>query len=183
MMNADKTVDLRAELIARAAADQRARAGLDPDRPTAEQWEQVAEVDRDNVHWFAPLVAAHGWPGRRTVGVDGAHAAWVIAQHAPAAYRATWLPKLQAAVRDKDASARDLAYLSDRVATDQERPQRYGTQWLRVGDMNRLYPLSKPAKVNLYRVEIKLDLLSDSDIESAYTSYTEITAVVTGGSS
>jgi len=181
-MNADEIVELRAELIARTAADQRARAGLHPDRPTAEQWEHVADIDRENLRWFAPLVAVHGWPGHRLVGVDGAHAAWVIAQHAPAPYRALWLPKLQSAVRDNDASARDLAYLSDRVATDQQRPQRHGTQWLRIGDTNRLYPLSKPAKVNLYRTEIKLDLLSDTDIKSAYTSYTEITAVVTGGS-
>lgn len=182
MVNADETVDfaeLRTELIARAAADQRARAELDPARPTSAQWERVAEVDRENVRWFAPLVAVHGWPGRRMVGVDGAHAACVIAQHAPAPYRATWLPKLHAAVRDNDASARDLAYLSDRVATDQERPQCYGTQWLRIGDTSRLYPLGKPATVNLHRVEIKLDPLPDTDIESAYTSYTEIA----GGSS
>lgn len=75
---------------------------------------------------------------------------------------------------------------SDRVATYQARPQRYGTQCLCIGDTSRLYPLSRPAKVNLYRVEIKLDPLSDTDIESAYTSYSEITTTTTtvaGGSS
>jgi hypothetical protein len=77
-MDADDTIDLgalRAELVARAAADQRVRALLDPDEPTIEQWGRVAEVDRDNVAWFAPLVTGHGWLGRRVVGVDGAHAA------------------------------------------------------------------------------------------------------------
>lgn len=175
---------LRGELIERAAADQRARAELDPVAPTPEQWETVHRVDEDNVRWFAPIVAVHGWPGRRTVGVDGAHAAWVLAQHAPAPYRACWLPKLRAAVANRDAAPRDLAFLSDRVATDQQRAQRYGTQWLRLGTeaVGRLYPLHRPAEVNLARADIGLDPIPDAEIETAYLSYDEI-AVATSGDS
>ncbi|EHR52376.1 hypothetical protein SacmaDRAFT_4183 [Saccharomonospora marina XMU15] len=175
---------LRGELIERAAVDQRARAELDPVAPMPEQWEAVQRVDEDNVRWFAPIVAVHGWPGRRTVGVDGAHAAWVLAQHAPAPYRACWLPKLRAAVANRDAAPRDLAFLSDRVATDQQRPQHYGTQWLRLGTeaAGRLYPLRRPAEVNLARADVGLDPLPDSAIEAAYSSFTEITAATRGGS-
>ncbi|WP_205660635.1 DUF6624 domain-containing protein [Amycolatopsis antarctica] len=175
---------LRGELIDRAAADQRARAELDPVAPTPEQWETVHRVDEHNVRWFAPIVAVHGWPGRRTVGVDGAHAAWVLAQHAPAPYRACWLPKLRAAVKNRDAAPRDLAFLSDRVATDQGRPQRYGTQRLRLGTeaAGRLYPLHRPAEVNLARADVGLDPLPDSAIKAAYSSFAEITTATRGGS-
>ncbi|SFB63158.1 hypothetical protein SAMN05216266_13336 [Amycolatopsis marina] len=174
---------LRDELIDRAASDQRARAQLDPVAPTPQQWEHVHQVDKDNVRWLAPIVAVHGWPGHRAVGVDGAHAAWLLAQHAPAPYRAWWLPQLRAAVANQDAAPRDLAYLSDRVATDQRRPQHYGTQWLRIGSApGRLYPLHRPAEVNLSRADMGLDPIPDSDIEAAYLNYDEITAATHGGS-
>jgi hypothetical protein len=93
------------------------------------------------------------------------------------------LAKLQAAVANRDAASRDLAYLSDRVATDQGRPQRYGTQWLRIGaGPGRLYPLYRPAEVNLARADIGLDPLPDSEIEAAYLAYDEITTATGGGS-
>ncbi|QWF81062.1 DUF6624 domain-containing protein [Amycolatopsis sp. CA-230715] len=170
---------LRGKLVERAAADQRVRAELDPFAPTPEQWDNVHRVDADNVRWFAPIVAVYGWPGRRAVGVDGAHAAWVLAQHAPAPYRACWLPKLRAAVANRDAAPRDLAYLSDQVAIDHRRPQRYGTQRVRIGtEAEHLYPLRRPAEVNLARADIGLDPLSDTAIDTAYLSYNEIAAKI-----
>ncbi|MFB9686036.1 DUF6624 domain-containing protein [Amycolatopsis plumensis] len=160
---------LRHELIERAAADQHARAQLDPAGPTPHQWAAVQRVDEDNLHWLAPIVAVH--------------AAWILAQHAPARYRACWLPKLRDAVACGDASPRDLAYLSDRVATDEKRGQRYGTQWLHLGGVSRLYPLHRPAEVNLARADVGLDLLPDADLDTAYASFEEITAAVEGAPS
>jgi uncharacterized protein DUF6624 len=174
---------LRNELIDRAAADQHARAQLDPAGPTPRQWAAVQRVDEDNLRWLAPIVAVHGWPGVSAVGTDGAHAAWILAQHAPARYRACWLPKLRDAVACGDASPRDLAYLADRVATDEKRGQRYGTQWLYVGGVNRLYPLHRPAEVNLARADVGLDPLPDSDLDTAYASFEEIAAAVEGAPS
>ncbi|MBE8523069.1 hypothetical protein ILP97_37200 [Amycolatopsis sp. H6(2020)] len=175
---------LRLELIERAAVDQHARAQLDPVCPTPQQWAEVQRVDEDNVRWLAPIVAVHGWPGVGAVGPDGAHAAWILAQHAPARYRLCWLPKLRTAVACGDASPRDLAYLADRVATDEKRGQRYGTQWLRTGTgVNRLYPLHRPAEVNFARADVGLDPLPDSELDTAYSSFEEITATVEGAPS
>jgi hypothetical protein len=45
-------------------------------------WEIVATVDADNLAWLKEVVAEVGWPGQSMVGEDGAHAAWLLAQHA-----------------------------------------------------------------------------------------------------
>ena len=35
-------------------------------------------VDDDNTRWLAALVAAHGWPRISDVGLEAAHAAWLL---------------------------------------------------------------------------------------------------------
>ncbi|WIX85729.1 DUF6624 domain-containing protein [Amycolatopsis sp. DG1A-15b] len=143
----------------------------------------MQRVDEDNLRWLAPIVSVRGWPGVRAVGTDGAHAAWILSQHAPAGYSACWLPRLCDVVARGEASPRDLAYLADRVATDEKRGQRYGTQRLYVGGLNRLYPLHRPAEVNLARADVGLDPLPDADLDTAYTSFEEIAAAAEGAPS
>lgn len=158
---------LRGALLGRAERDQRARRALG-DPPISAQWQAVFDVDADNTRWLAQVIAIHGWPGARLVGPDGAHAAWLIAQHALPQQRAQWLPLLQAAVKAGEASARDLAYLEDRVRTDTGLPQRYGTQWLVREGKRRLFPLDDPAVVNARRAMVNLPPLGIADITNAW---------------
>lgn len=76
------------------------------------------------------VLAQYGWPGRRLVGDEGSHGAWLLLQHADrdTALQRTAMQLLETAVRDNDASRRDLAYLTDRVRVAEGRPQVYGTQ-------------------------------------------------------
>ena len=71
--------DLRAELLRRFERDQTARQASD----TA-GFEAVTRVDGENLPWLKRVIAETGWPGQSEVGVDGAHAAWLLAQHADA---------------------------------------------------------------------------------------------------
>jgi hypothetical protein len=66
--------------------------------------------------------------------VAGAHAAWLLTQHAPQDVQEECLPRLQDAVARGDASPADLAYLTDRVLMHRGEPQIYGTQYRQVGD-------------------------------------------------
>src|SRR6266536_4535299 len=138
---------LRQALLRRAEVDQAARAQLDPRSPTPRQWQRVSEIDAANTEFLAAVVDRVGWPGTRLVGSTAGHAAWLIAQHAPAGFRARWLPLLAAALEPGDVIAvRDHAFLADRVATDERRPQRWGTQSLCFpGTGCRLYPLDDAA--------------------------------------
>ena len=79
---------------------------------------------------LSEILDQYGWPTYDLVGKDGGDAAWLIAQHAdldPGLQRRA-LRLLRAAVADGQASPGNLAYLEDRVAAADSRPQRYGTQ-------------------------------------------------------
>lgn len=128
---------LRRELLARVETDQAARMALiplmsggkalAPDHPALKR---LSEADDANRAWLKKVVEAGGWPGASRVGPDGAHAAWLLVQHADAdrPFQKTCLDLLRPAVAAGEADGQDLAYLTDRVLVGEGKPQVYGTQ-------------------------------------------------------
>jgi hypothetical protein len=115
------------ELLARRDADQAARSAFrGNDR---EQLARIMQMDDDNTAWLEQVVETVGWPGRALVGEEGAHAAWLLAQHADRhpALQQQWLTLLEKAVAEGEASAADLAFLTDRVLLARGEQQVYGT--------------------------------------------------------
>ena len=127
---------LRRELLTLADQDQQSRQGLNDvvvrygrASPQADSvFRALAAADAPRLARIKAIVAARGWPGRRLVGDDGAHAAWLLVQHAPFEDQRQILPLLLDAVGRDDARAGDGALLEDRVLVGEGRPQRYGTQ-------------------------------------------------------
>jgi DNA-directed RNA polymerase subunit RPC12/RpoP len=147
----------RAEVLRRAEQDQVARAEPGPD------WDTVASVDADNLTWLKDVVAEIGWPGRSIVGQDGAHAAWLPAQHADRepAFQRRCLDLITEAAKSGEASLTELAYLTDRVLLAEGRPQEYGTQM--TGREEGWVPrrLRDPATVDERRAAMSLGPLSE----------------------
>ena len=148
--------DLAAELLERADRDQAARMSLTPGHEMAEWTAVVAQVDRDNTARLREIIGRHGWPGRQLAGDDGAHAAWLLAQHAPAELQEEWLPLLEDAVTRGDASPADLAYLRDRVLVHRGEPQLYGTQYLERDGVLELCTVRDPAGLDERRAALGL---------------------------
>ena len=147
---------LRAELLERAGRDQAARESLPPGHDM-QQWEEIVEpVDQANTARLREIVAEHGWPGHQIVGEAGAHAAWLLAQHAPPEFQEECLPLLQDAVARGDASPRDLAYLMDRVLMHRGQPQIYGTQYMVTGGILTLWTVQDPAGLDKRRAALGL---------------------------
>ncbi|MDG4793088.1 DUF6624 domain-containing protein [Micromonospora sp. WMMD1082] len=161
--------ELRCELLALADEDQRVRnsasvragpGGEISDDP-AREW---ARVDERNTARLAEIVSEHGWPTRSLVGDDGANAAWLLAQHADRSpdEQQRFLDLMRAAVDANEASAVDLAYLTDRVAIHAGQPQIYGTQLRRdPGGRLRAYPIASPDTVDQRRAALGLCSLVD----------------------
>ena len=157
---------LRRELLALADADQRGRKGIDsvlatygvPSPQADSAFARIAAVDGPVQARLRTIVAERGWPGRRMVGDDAAHAAWLVTQHMEAAEQRRLLPLLEEAVRRGDARAADAALLDDRVRTDEGRPQRYGSQLRppKPGEAPELYPIDRPECVDQRRAAVKL---------------------------
>ncbi len=137
-----KNPELQAELVAMQEAVSEARRDRDNAQrgvfvnPTDEQI-RVTELNVANVARLKQIIERYGWPGKKLVGSDGAHAAWLIATlsvgHDPAtvvednAFLAQVLALMKRA--GNDVSKSDRAYLDDRVAAMNGQPQTYGTQW------------------------------------------------------
>jgi hypothetical protein len=163
--------DLRAELLRRAEQDQVARAevlrraeqdqvALTEPRPG---WDTASSVDADNLTWLKDVVAEVGWPGRSIAGQDGAHAAWLLAQHADRdpAFQRRCLGLIAAAAKSGEATLTEVAYLTDRVLLAEGQLQEYGTQM--TGREEGWVPrrLRDPANVDERRAAMSLGPLNE----------------------
>ena len=154
---------LAAELAAMAAEDQRIRAfpadGVFARRVTLEQQMQARRVDVANTDRLRAIVVEFGWPGCALVGEQGAEHAWLLAQHADHQLdsQRLFLEELQRAVAAGDAPARHAAYLTDRVAMNEGRPQTYGTQIRDVRDGEGVpWPIADPQQLDERRAGVGL---------------------------
>ena len=146
---------LRAELLRRVEKDQDARKPPDFDR--------MREVDAENLPWLKAVVAERGWPGSSLVGVDGAHAMWLMVQHATEdlAFMRECLDLLTAAVAAGEASITDQAFLTDRVLLHEGEQQVYGTQMTRRGGQWIADNLRDPDSVDERRAAVGMGPLAE----------------------
>jgi hypothetical protein len=140
--NIPRLPDVREELLRMVTEDQQARHAL-IERKDDRLWQHVEQIDQRNTTRLKTIVERYGWPGRSLVGEDGAHAAWLLVQHANAYpnFQKECLEKMKQSVKDGEASAMDLAYLMDRVAVAENRKQIYGTQFTYTGKCENMKPL------------------------------------------
>jgi len=131
---------LRAELLALARA---------PD--------EHASADR----LWAILDDYETWPGRRLVGADGEHAAWLVAQLGDADLQHRVLPYLEAAADCGDADPSHYACLLDRVRMAEGKPQVFGSQFVAAGDDGVApWPIEDPVGVDERRRRVGLEPLA-----------------------
>jgi hypothetical protein len=150
--------DLLKELLNRRDLDQAARSALVGGQ---EGFAGVLKIDDYNAAWLSEVVDTVGWPGRKLVGDEGAHAAWLLAQHAdryPSLQRRC-VKLLEEAVALGDASPSDLAYLTDRVLLASGKPQIYGTQFTALDGRFVACRLRDSETVNDRRASVGLETL------------------------
>lgn len=124
---------LRQELLAIAADDLAVREELVAEGELGHGYHPRMEaVHRRNAARLAEVVEQHGWPGESLVGEDGAHAAWLTAQHAIGNphFMRRCLALLQHAAAQGEVPAWQPAMLEDRIRMYEGRPQIYGSQFL-----------------------------------------------------
>jgi hypothetical protein len=127
--------------------------------------QQTQLVDRENTRRLKELIAQCGWPRTSVHGERAVRNAWLLAQHADAepAFQKQVIVLLEQAVREGEAPGQTLAYLDDRIATAENKPQRYGTQFRRLAEPCRLefLPLDDRAKVEERRKAVGLSTLDE----------------------
>jgi hypothetical protein len=152
---------LREELLRRRDADQEARVSVPRGVPNA--LANTMRIDDENAVWLREVVTKFGWPGRSLVGDDGAHAAWLLAQHADRdpALQKHCLILLEQAVVASEAEPRDLAFLTDRVRLASGLSQIYGTQMTPHDGRFAACRLADPEAVDERRASVGLEPLNE----------------------
>ncbi len=166
-----QAAEIRSELEERMAEDQKYRLMLDSVKVVAgvdsremdSIWMKVNEIDSANMAWFSEIIGKFGWPDKSIVGSDAATGAFLILQHADYKYQRLYLPLLQQAAAEGEASRAHAAMLEDRVLMREGRPQIYGTQLQSVPETGalRLYPIEDEENVDKRRAEVGLMPIAD----------------------
>ena len=155
---------LRGELLRMRDEDRRVRAELANAGALGGPYvPRMEEVHVRNAARLRDLISEHGWPIEEIAGKDGSEAAWFITQHAigePEFHRRALSP-LQAAAAAGKIPPWHAAYLEDRIAMQEGRPQRFGTQWMDDPRDGRIRPwkLAEPEHVDSLRISVGLDPL------------------------
>lgn len=116
-------------------------------------------VDRENLLALQQIIQKHGWPTYLLVGKKGAHAAWILVQHADSSlsFQKHCLVLLRHALDQNQANPMHLAYLTDRILVHQRKKQLYGTQFYL--DKNRVFrPRPIAQETTLDQRRLKMDL-------------------------
>jgi hypothetical protein len=153
--------ELRQDLLAMRAEDRDVRQELvDSGQLGGPYVPRMEDVHRKNAARLRELIGLYGWPVEPIAGQDGAEAAWLIAQHAIGEpdFQRRALALVRACVGENRVPAWHAAYLEDRIAMHEGRPQRYGTQWMQdpTDGCNRPWSLADAEHVNDLRAEVRL---------------------------
>jgi hypothetical protein len=185
---------LRQELLAMMKQDQQVRAGAvkalgekgispgdgksitDPAllKLFLEQTGKMSAVDQKNRARLKQVVDQHSWPGKSLVGKEGAHAAWLLVQHADGdlAFQKRCLALMKAAGKG-DVEPQDIAYLTDRVLVAEKKKQTYGTQLQQKWGRFTPQPMENEANVDKRRAEVGLPPLAEY-LKTAQTAYDKL---------
>lgn len=155
-----------------ASADQQVRQEwnlLEQDAKTTAAQRDVLQqrwrtVDSENLAQFKKIITTCGWPKTS----KDSHSAWLLAQHADSdiAFQRFAKGLLEASVKAGIGAPRDLAYLADRIAASEGRPQEYGTQFSQTDRCHMaLEPVDDRQLVNRRRLAIGLQSLEEYEAE------------------
>lgn len=123
---------------------------------------EMRDVDQENTLKLKRIIEAHGWPDASKVGKEGALAAWLTAQHADldSAFQRRCLELMERS--PKGAVPRShIAYLTDRVAVNEGRPQRYGTQFTLVDGKMVPQPIENLDELDERRADMGLQSMAE----------------------
>lgn len=121
-------------------------------------------TDKGNTRGLKKIFKLYGWFKISEFGSEGDQNAWLLVQHADddVDFQKSVLKILEALHSIGETSPSNYAYLFDRVATNEGRPQRYGTQGQCVGPGKwEPNPMEDQGRVDELRKSVGLEPLEE----------------------
>lgn len=123
---------------------------------------EMEALHNKNAERLNEIIEKIGFPCVEKVGEKASDAAWMVIQHSigKPEFMKKCVALLEKAMAENRANPQQLAYLTDRIAVFEDRPQLYGTQfdWDENGEMNPK-PFDELEKVNKRRNYVGLNSL------------------------
>jgi hypothetical protein len=121
-------------------------------------WTRQNEIDIINLNRVEIILSQYGYPGKTLVGTPTNESAWYVIQHSPAIEK--YFPLISKAGKQKELPFHLVAMMQDRLLSQQDKPQIYGTQVLCYPPKKQpdhtecfVWPIDKPEEVNKRRKE------------------------------
>lgn len=125
---------------------------------------EMEEVHNRNAQILDDIIDSIGYPTIDKVGKEASEAAWLVIQHSIGQpdFMRKCKTLLETAVKENKANPINLAYLTDRIAVYEGRPQLYGTNfnWGENGELDP-YPFDDLYMVNERRKSLGLNSLEE----------------------
>ncbi len=123
---------------------------------------EMVRIDQENRQWLKGVIEEHGWPGKSMVRTDGAHAAWLLVQHADddRPFQKRCLALMQAA-NEGEVAGMDIGYLVDRVRVGEGKKQLYGTQVQQVDGRWVVRNVEDPEHLNQRRATLGMPSIEE----------------------
>lgn len=133
--------DITKTIIGLRDADMELRENLISNGQLGEGYnEEMAALHDKNAETLNDIIDIIGYPGIDKVGKKAGEAAWLVIQHSigKPEFMRKCAKLLEKAVNENNADPKSLAYLADRIAVFEGRPQLHGTQfdWDENGEMS-----------------------------------------------
>jgi hypothetical protein len=119
-------------------------------------WRKQNEIDSLNLRQIEAIFERVGYPGKTLVGDPTNESAWYVIQHSPAIKK--YFPLIAKAGRQKELPFSLVAMMQDRLLSQEDKPQIYGTQLLCYPPKKQpdhtecfVWPIKKPKQVNKRR--------------------------------
>lgn len=140
------------------AADQNT-AKIKPSDSAAAAFQRVI---RRNFPTVQKILNTYGYPNYALVGQESANHYFTLVQHSEFKqdFQQRVLKIMRRQVKHKNASGKQYAFLTDRIAITKGKPQVYGTQLLMSGN-SKVKPCIAPAKLNKRRKSVGLEPIED----------------------
>lgn len=126
--------------------------------------EEMKELHNRNAKILNEIIDTIGYPTTDKVGKEASEATWLVIQHSIGQpdFMKKCVKLLEVAVSENKANSKNLAYLADRVAVFEGKPQLYGTQfdWDENGELSP-NDFDDLTKVNQRRKSIGLNSLEE----------------------
>jgi len=95
---------------------------------TKAMWEPLGAMDERLLTELLTMIPAEGWFRKSVYGERAAGAAFLIIQHSDLEQWRRFLPVLEPLVAEGEVDGEEYGLMYDRLAVNEGRPQRYGTQ-------------------------------------------------------